>query len=278
VDEAGICLVGDLQGPERDDARVRRIMSACSGLVMVASQEPSPEVLRAMSIGTDLGIPIHEVRPDDAVPDLKSDVNPMRPYAFVVGRLERDFTLARQAIRVAVERDAGISCLWADDGRHRTNIESIRERTRLLIKHATFVIAELTLGVESPDRENPSRAHEIGMAVAYDRRLMLSSQEPRRYPYFSVGDRQMTFWDTEDELEQTVRLWIRTHRESVARRVFNYELPEPRIAPPSFTYDPNQRYIGPNTPPRSTPLVRAIAPSVGASVWSAGWGLLALVG
>ena len=105
------------------------------------------------------------------------------PYAFFIGRLERDFTHAREAIRAAVESEAGIPCLWSDDG-HWTNIESVHRRTQLLIKHATFVIADLTLGLESPKRENPSRAHEIGMSIAYNRKLMLCSQEPRRYPYF----------------------------------------------------------------------------------------------
>ena len=90
----------------------------------------------------------------------------IRPYAFFIGRLERDFTHAREAIRVAVEAEAGIPCLWSDDGRHRINVESVRERTRLLIEHAAFVIADLTLGTESPERENPSRAHEIGMTIA----------------------------------------------------------------------------------------------------------------
>ena len=84
--------------------------------------------------------------------------------------------------------------------------------TRLLIKHATFVIADLTLGIESPERENPSRAHEIGMAVAYERPLLLCSQEPRRYPYFSIGDMQMSFWLTEDELEAATRDWIALNR------------------------------------------------------------------
>ena len=79
-------------------------------------------------------------------------------------------------------------------------MESVRERTRLLIKHATLVIADLTLGTESPERENPSRAHEIGMTIAYGRKLMLCSQEPRRDPYFSIGDMQMTFWSTEADL------------------------------------------------------------------------------
>ena len=169
------------------------------------------------------------------------------PYAFLIGRLERDFAQAREAMRVAVESEAGIDFLWVDDGRHRTNVGSIRERTRLLVKHATFLIADLTLGVESPERENPSRAHEIGLALAYERKVMISSQEPRRDPYYSIGDMQMTFWGDEAELERQVRAWVRLHRESVARRVYNYELPDPVIRKPSFTYDPARRYVGPNT-------------------------------
>ena len=178
----------------------------------------------------------------------------IRPYAFFIGRLERDFTQAREAIRVAVEAEAGIPCLWSDDGRHRIDVESVRERTRLLIEHATFVIADLTLGTESPERENPSRAHEIGMTIAYGRKLMLCSQEPRRYPYFSIGDMQMTFWSTEADLECKVRDWIRTSRESPARTVLNYELAnatpdlDPGIKKPTFIFDENRRYVGPKVP------------------------------
>lgn len=185
----------------------------------------------------------------------------IRPYAFFIGRLERDFTHAREAIRVAVEAEAGIPCLWSDDGRHRMEVESVRERTRLLIEHAAFVIADLTLGTESPERENPSRAHEIGMTIAYGRKLMLCSQEPRRYPYFSIGDMQITFWSTEADLERKVREWIRTSRESPARTVLNHGLADaytdivPRIKKPSFTFDVDLRYVGPKT--KALPNVRA---------------------
>ncbi len=85
------------------------------------------------------------------------------------------------------------------------------------------------------------------MAIAYERPLMLSSQEPRRYPYFSIGDLQMMFWDTEDELERKTRDWVRAHSERVARRVFNHELPATTLAPAAFLYDGKRRYIGPNT-------------------------------
>jgi len=124
-------------------------------------------------------------------------------------------------------------------------VASVRERTRLMIKHATFVIADLTLGVESPERENPSRAHEIGMTIAYERPLLLCSQEPRRYPYFSISDMQMSFWATEDELEGAVRDWFRAHRWPAARRVLNHELAAPVVRKPRFAYDSALRYVGP---------------------------------
>lgn len=245
LDRAGVRVVGDACGLAPDDERLRRMLGKCSGVVAV----PPAGVPR-----TDAGdLPVLTVSSDTATDLDRFIAAVLRPrdricaYAFMIGRLERDFRHARDAIRIAVEAEAGMPCLWADDGRHRTNIESVRERTRLLIKHATFVIGDLSLGAESPERENPSRAHEIGMAIAYERPLMLSSQEPRRYPYFSIGDMQMTFWSTEDELEAGVRAWIRANRESVARRVLNYRLRASAMPEPVFTYDPRQRYVGPNT-------------------------------
>ena len=247
LDAAGLRVVGDLPGLPPDEDRIRRIMNGCAALIVPAGDASRPEVETAARIAAELGVTQHRLRPGEVVPALERDAAFAQPYAFFVGRLERDFTLAREAIRAAVEREAGISCLWADDGRHRTNVSSVREATRLMIKHAAFVVADLTLGVENPRQENPSRAHEIGMAIAYERPLMLSSQEPRRYPYFSIGDLQMTFWDTEDELERKTRDWVRAHAEGVARRVFNHELPAATLAPAAFAYDGKRRYIGPNT-------------------------------
>lgn len=200
---------------------------------------------------------------------LKNKVR-IRPYAFFIGRLERDFTHAREAISAAVESEAGIPCLWSDDGRHRIDVESVRDRTRLLIEHAAFVIADLTLGTESPERENPSRAHEIGMTIAFGRKLMLCSQEPRRYPYFSIGDMQMTFWSTEADLERKLRKWIRTCRDTPARAVLNHGLADlntdvvPKIKKPDFTFDVNRRYVGPNTKPSFNLRAPIVALSVGA--------------
>ncbi len=254
LDRVGVRVVGELPGIEADEERTRALMCRCSGLVTALPDHAIAGFTARADVAP--GTPrlnICSETPDDLdgfVAKVLKDRERIRPYALMIGRLERDFRHARDAIRVAVEGEAGIPCLWADDGRHRTNIESVRERTRLLIKHATFVIADLTLGVESPTRENPSRAHEVGMAIAYERPLMLCSQEPRRYPYFSIGDMQMTFWSTEDELEAGVKSWIRFNREVVACRVYNYQLPAPRIAKTVFSYDPKLRYVGPRTKSR----------------------------
>lgn len=166
-------------------------------------------------------------------------------YAFFVGRLERDFAQAREAVRAAVEQEAGVPFLWVDDGRFRTNVAGVRERTRELIRHATFVIADLTLGPESPHQENPSRAHEIGLAIAYEKPLMLCSQEPRRYPYYSIGDMQMTFWHDEEELASSVRRWIAAHPELPRRHVLNTSLQASRLPRRDFRFDPSARFIGP---------------------------------
>jgi hypothetical protein len=247
LDAAGLRVVGDLPGLPLDEDRIRRIMNGCAALIVPAGEAAGSEVEMAARIAAEVGLTQHRLRAGEALPGLHREAAGAQPYAFFVGRLERDFTLAREAIRAACEREAGISCLWADDGRHRTNVPSVREATRLMLRHAAFVIADLTLGVENPRQENPSRAHEIGMAIAYGRRLMLSSQEPRRYPYFSIGDLQMMFWDTEDELERKTRDWVGAHAEAVARRVFNHELPAANLATPLFSYDGKRRYIGPNT-------------------------------
>ncbi len=239
LDEAGIRAIGDLADSNHDEGRVRRIMSGCCG---VMTDRP-----HTMRLAEELSLPSYDPA-DSIVTDFRT--RQVRPYAFFIGRLERDFAHAREAMRVAVQREAGVPLLWIDDGRHRTNVEGVRERTRLLLRHATFVIAYLTLGAESPDRENPSRAHEIGMAIAYDRSLMLLSQEPRRYPYFSIGDMQMTFWETEDELERSVAGWIYSERRGLSRRVFNHELATvgftSKISPPTFDFDWAKRFIGPN--------------------------------
>ena len=254
LDKAEIRVIGALPGSKPNEEWIRSVLGGCAGLVTTM---PDSAITQAPPI---TGEPVDMARlivSSDTPADLSdfldavlNEDNRIRPYAFMIGRMERDFRQAREAIGVAVESESGIPCLWSDGCHHRTNIESVREQTRLLIKHARFVVADLTLGVESPKRENPSRAHEIGMAMAYEKPLMLCSQEPRRYPYFSIGDMQMAFWSTEDELEKEVKRWIDFNRELVANRVYNYQLPDPKIAKPVFSYDPKLGYVGPGMGPR----------------------------
>jgi len=266
-DQSGVCVVGELPGLGSAPDRGAAIASACGGTVAVLpSNDASGDTLARITAHVDrareTGQPALVIHPDDNEEQIRGLIENVidqstspavaRPYAFFIGRLERDFFHARAAIRAAVECEAGIACLWSDSD-HQTNVASVRESTRLLIKNAALVIADLTLGVENPDGENPSRAHEIGMSIAYERPLMLSSQEPRRYPYFSIGDMQMTFWETEAHLYESVRHWIRARRGVLARAVFNHHLPErfpgyqALIAAPAFTYDPALRYVGPWT-------------------------------
>jgi hypothetical protein len=295
LDRSRLCVVGDVPPVEGAASRAADIAAACAGVVAVLPPESSSpdsfhriaaDVRRALAYRQPVAV-FHEhgrsgvLRagtgtltgagivhgPSDfddgdacfgtAVDRFAAEAcrrSRARPYAFFIGRLERDFTHARVAIRSAVEREAGMPCVWSDSG-HQTNVASVRESTRLLIRNAEFVIADLTLGVESPERENPSRAHEIGMSIAYERPLLLCSQDPRRYPYFSIGDMQMTFWTTEAQLHDCVRDWIRARRGTLARRVFNHRLTEafpgyqPLIDIAPFEYDPRQRYVGPKTPP-----------------------------
>jgi hypothetical protein len=254
LDRAGIRVVAAPVAGPRTEADLTSIAAGCSGVITVdptritSITRQLPYLNLAAACDTCLG---------HFVTTVQCEASMTRPYAFFVGRLERDFDHARAAIRAATERAAGLPLLWADDGRHVTNVESIREATRLTIRHAAFVVADLTLGVENPRAENPSRAHEIGLTIAYERPLLLTSQEPRRYPYFSISDRQMLFWLDEDELAKKVETWIATTRAIAPRRILNYELPEAVVKQPSFVYDAALRYVGPRTP-RFAPLRRVL--------------------
>jgi hypothetical protein len=264
----GVRVVGDVPQGDAAGERTHAIARGCAAVAAVmpaagAGEDAIGRIRAHVDRARQSGQPVATFHPEDgearvdaAVGELTAQAvrrSIVRPYAFFIGRLERDFTHARAAIRAAVEREAGLACLWSDSD-HQTNVASVRESTRLLIKGAAFAIADLTLGVENPHGENPSRAHEIGMSIAYERPLMLSSQEPRRYPYFSIGDMQMTFWVTEAHLYESVRHWIRARRGALARVVFNHQLTEhcrgyrPAIGAPDFVYDPAQRYVGPWTP------------------------------
>jgi hypothetical protein len=87
------------------------------------------------------------------------------------------------------------------------------------------------------------------MALAYGRRVLLYSQEPRRVPYYSISDLQMRFWNDEADLEEMLRGQLRNDRAALGRTVLNHVAVSdggtPRIHPPVFCFDPSRRYIGP---------------------------------
>ncbi len=175
-----------------------------------------------------------------------------KPYVFLITRLESDFEQIREAISTAIFNSFGISCLWSDDGKHSTNINSIRERARLLIKHSHFVIADLSFDQDNPLSDNPSRSHEVGMSIAYQKEVLLCSQVPRRDPYYSASDIQIEFWSDEKDLEKTVVRWLETNKAKIGRRVYNFELKErdntlsPNVNKRNFNFDKKNRYLSPN--------------------------------
>lgn len=334
LDQSEIRVLGDVTDqPEQDDDRIRRIMRACSGFLVVLPyrNQPSttsPYIIREMRVASNLGIPIAifresrvnlDIQPtvdgfeirfpsnpdeppvlikhkrvfgpyvyepseknligqvggrlDDFTDAVLQQLPQEQPYAFLTTRLQSDFAQARRAAKAAIEDAAAIPCLWSGDQRHKTNVTGIREETRILIKHATFVVADLTFGIDSPNADSPSRAHEVGMAVAYRKPLLLSAQEPRRDPYFSVSDFQMVFWRDEEDLKNLVKAWIQINRVSLGRRVYNRELSSrdknysSKISEATFEFDRKKRYIAPNAYPLS---------STESWIVAVGFGLIAL--
>ncbi len=267
LDRAGIRVIGDIPDLKPDTRRLRRIAGSCAGCISVAPDPPPIQHLQLSNLGPDLPEQVYTML-DEFIERLLE--NPPTPaYAFMIGRLERDFAHAREAFCAAVENEAGMTCLWSGDGRHRMTTDSVRGTTNTLIEHATFVIADLSLGIENPNHENPSRAHEIGLASAFRRPLMLCSREPRRYPYFSIGDLQMFFWTDEEELYDRTKEWIREHRAEFSRTVWNDRLPkwgateEPRIRASSFMFDPSRSYRWPENRPYSSTELLAMSASIG---------------
>ena len=98
IDECGLGAVGDLPNLPHDDDRLRRIIAGCSAVVTVP---PVPEA--PLRVARALALPICADVPVDLVP-ARSQIP---AYGFFIGRLERDFAHAREAIRAAAGRAAG---------------------------------------------------------------------------------------------------------------------------------------------------------------------------
>ena len=148
----------------------------------------------------------------------------IRPYAFLISRLQPDFRLPRKACLAAAERGSGMPCYWIDSQDYRSNVDDTIERARLLIKHATFVVAEISLTDENPDFDNPSRAHEIGLATAYGKTVFPVSHAPRRHPYHGLVAQQLVWWDSEEDLYEKLVSAVNAKRDSIGRHVYNWEL------------------------------------------------------
>jgi len=253
LDRFGVRLVAPIEPRGRTrvaEAEAIDWLKGCSGLLRHSAHGGSPFSSAAQACGMPgLQFGSIESPPQSALAEFAEKVLAWpcsrRAFAFFVGRLERDFDHAREALRATVEREAGIDLLWSGDNLHSTSVAGVRESTQLLLRYARFVVADLSLGIENPQAENPSRAHEIGMSLAYERPVLLCSQEPRRYPYFSVADMQMNFWSDERDLAKIVQRWLgpRLH---LRRCILNHRLPDPRIAARVFQYDPGNRFIGPH--------------------------------
>ncbi len=146
------------------------------------------------------------------------------PYAFLISRLQPDFRLPREACLAAAERGSGVPCYWIDSEDYRSNVDDTIDRARLLIKHATFVVAEISLTDENPDFDNPSRAHEIGLATAYGKVVFPVSHAPRRHPYHGLVDQQLVWWDDEEDLFEKLVAAVHAKRGLIGRHVYNWEL------------------------------------------------------
>lgn len=177
-----------------------------------------------------------------------------RPFAFLSTRLKSDFAPARSAIASALDESLGLTCLWGDSPRYSSEIEGVYDRAKFLVKECQFAIVDLTFGPESPDYDSPSRAHEVGMAQAFEKEILATAQEPRREPYFSASMIQVKFWSDENELRSQVLEWANSPErvKAFGRKVYSYEVCEEMFAPLPFEFDPKQGYIAPNAFPLTT--------------------------
>lgn len=225
------------------DEDVERVMASCSGIVAASPDHPD------VRIAQSLGIPLFE---SDA------DLLPARPqpYAFLAVRIHGDFALIRAAIGDAVERTLGMPCVWYDDPRVITRDCGVRERTQAIIRHCALFVADVTYSPNNPDYDSPNTAHEIGMALAYERPVILTCQEPRRDLYFSAGDLHTLFWENEQELNAEAAACFRSRYSRLGRQVLNLDLePNPSGFSGSypryrFAMDWSRNYLAPFTGPR----------------------------
>jgi hypothetical protein len=206
----------------------------------------------------DVDVPTAEAYAEAGVVPLRQRVLEMAEgsripaYAFLITRLKGDFARARHAIAMAVESATGLPCIWIDAPGYSTNVSDTVERTRLLIQHAQFVVADLSFSEDNPDYYNPTRSHEVGIAVALQKPLFLTAQLPRRDPYHALSVAQVEFWADEADLFTRLRDTLYAARENVGRHSYNWDLPRPgdhytpRLGVPQYRADVGEAHAAPS--------------------------------
>lgn len=159
----------------------------------------------------------------DFVETLKNKPLVKEPYALVFSRLKSDFQLARNAIQSAVEQHAGIPCLWINsEDRYNTNIDGIRERSRELLRHAEFVVVDLSRSAETPDSENATLAFELGQTDFAGIPMYVTLKRIANYePYYAIENMQLHFWENEESLHRDLSNWIDARKTALSRYVYN---------------------------------------------------------
>lgn len=183
---------------------------------------------------------------------LKNKPNVREPYALVFSRLQDDFAHARAAIRSTVQESAGIPCIWINDDftRYTTNINGVRERTRELLRHAEFIIVDISRSADRPSAENPTLAFELGQADYSQKPFFVSLKRYSGFEtYYAIEDMQLNIWDDEANLHQDLSSWLKSNEAHFSRYTYNRapELQREGYTPKvvdftSFTFNKAQSY------------------------------------
>lgn len=266
LEALGLRAVCSWSDPSRaDEVELQRVLAGCIALTTLGGG-CGAATGRLLSLAQKRGMPTLALRltpgaggplllAEGSVPLLQvvgswpSPGTVARPYAFMAVRIHDDFMLVRDALRVAVETELGLPCVYFEDRRVMSTITGVRERTAELIRGASFFVADLSYSPSSPQVDSPNTAHEIGMAQAWRVPLVVCAQAPRRNLYFSAGDLDTLFWRDEADLLAQLQAWLRPHRARLGRRVLAHELPpgfaQSRHVAPRFHFDEKLRYPGP---------------------------------
>jgi len=108
LDKAGIRAVCAASEHVSDDVS-QSIARSCAGVL--SESQDDPQIGAVAHLRWD---PSDPERLHEWLSQITQGAVPPRAYALFIGRLERDFDQARQAIRAAVEAQAGVPCLWVD--------------------------------------------------------------------------------------------------------------------------------------------------------------------